>query len=67
MFTSDTDQFKALLASPNGVGAALLLIQHKFAFGPSATINALTVWCRLDEEFDEAWIMLIRAGSPSPD
>lgn len=44
-FGMDGDAGKALLASPNGRGAALLLGTHKAAFGEKKTIEKVTVWC----------------------
>jgi hypothetical protein len=45
VFTMDNARGKALLASPNGLGAAYMLIQHKSTFGEKTTIESVTVWC----------------------
>ncbi|KAF2870390.1 hypothetical protein BDV95DRAFT_80334 [Massariosphaeria phaeospora] len=41
----ETDEAKALLASQNGRGAALLLIRHKGTFGSRTAIEKVTFWC----------------------
>ena len=44
-FTMETDEGRALLSSPNGRGAALILIRHKATFGDFTTIDKVTFWC----------------------
>ena len=44
-FDASSDEGKALLASPNGRGAALMLITHKSTFGANRYIDQVTVWC----------------------
>ncbi|KAF2645071.1 hypothetical protein P280DRAFT_466302 [Massarina eburnea CBS 473.64] len=39
------DGFNALLASPNGRGAPLMLITHKSVFGQRRIIESVTVFC----------------------
>lgn len=41
----ESDEGKVLLASENGRGAALLLIQHKKEFGSTTSIEGVTFWC----------------------
>ncbi|PSN68562.1 hypothetical protein BS50DRAFT_461962, partial [Corynespora cassiicola Philippines] len=43
-FLHGTDEFKALLGSPNGRGAALILITHKGAFGPKTRISSVSLF-----------------------
>jgi hypothetical protein len=52
-FTMTSDEGKVLLASPNGYGAAMLLIQHKSTFGPRTTISGVTVYCHIPEDEDK--------------
>jgi hypothetical protein len=52
-FSMESSAGKALLASPNGRGAAFLLIQHKSVFGPKTTIAGVEVWCRELDDSDE--------------
>lgn len=42
-FTPDMDQFKAMLATPNGKGICWFLIQHKWYFG-RMDIQGIWVW-----------------------
>jgi hypothetical protein len=49
-FDMTTEEGKVLLASPNGLGAAYLLIQHKSTFGAQTTIAGVTMWCETKEE-----------------
>ncbi|KAF2659417.1 hypothetical protein K491DRAFT_775600 [Lophiostoma macrostomum CBS 122681] len=44
-FEITSDEGKALMASPNGRGAALMLITHKEAFGEKRVLEKVTVWC----------------------
>ncbi|KAF2264777.1 hypothetical protein CC78DRAFT_580018 [Lojkania enalia] len=44
-FGMDTQQGQALLSSPNGRGAALLLIRHKDTFGRRSTISRVAFFC----------------------
>lgn len=57
VFGMNTPQGQALLASPNSISAASLLIQHKSTFGDKRTIDAVTIWCQEDEEFDKLNLM----------
>lgn len=43
-YSMDRDEGKAILASPNGRGAALLLIQHKVQLGERITIEKAAVF-----------------------
>lgn len=43
-YTMDSDEGKAILGSPNGRGAALLLIQHKATMGETTTIEKVAVF-----------------------
>ncbi|ORY08187.1 hypothetical protein BCR34DRAFT_616466 [Clohesyomyces aquaticus] len=43
-FTMDTDEGKAILGSPNGRGAAMMLIQHKATMGTYTTIEKVAVF-----------------------
>lgn len=42
-YLPDSDEFAALLASPNGVGVAYLLLQHRDLLG-TKTITSIRVW-----------------------
>ncbi|KAF2662597.1 hypothetical protein K491DRAFT_686477 [Lophiostoma macrostomum CBS 122681] len=57
---SSSEQFEVLLASPNGRGAAFMLIQHKSFYGEKRTIDKVTFWCTYtpdddDEEEEGIW------------
>ncbi|KAF2023568.1 hypothetical protein EK21DRAFT_80594 [Setomelanomma holmii] len=43
----------ALLDSPNGLGAAYLLLQHKRQLGGAKTITKIKIWRSEDEDYDE--------------
>lgn len=56
-FGMDSDEGKAILASPNGRGAALLLGTHKSTFGEHTTIGKVDVWCwEKDGEYEMNWM-----------
>ena len=40
-----SEEARALLGSPNGRDAGLMLITHKWVFGNAATISKVTFWC----------------------
>ena len=44
-FFPGDDAYRVLLASPNGRGAALILITHKAAFGQRRMIGKIDLWC----------------------
>lgn len=44
----DTLTIRTLIASPNGLGGAFLLIQHKDVFGPRASIVGVDMCCTND-------------------
>jgi len=44
-FVPADEGYKALLASPNGRGAALMLITHKSVFGQRRSIRSIDLWC----------------------
>ena len=52
VYTMDTPEGKALLGSPNGRGAALILIQHKNYFGVTTTISHVTFWCGAKDDWE---------------
>ncbi len=45
VFQVNEEAYSALIASPNGRGAALILITHKHVFGEHAIIESVTAWC----------------------
>jgi hypothetical protein len=50
---SNSDEFKAILASPNGRGVALLLITHKSTYGQLTHVSKITAWCSSINPDDE--------------
>jgi hypothetical protein len=44
-FLRGSDEYYAILATPNARGVALLLITHKNTFGERAVITKITLWC----------------------
>lgn len=46
----DSVTYRAVMASPNSVSAAFLLIQHKDVFGEKAVIKEISIFC--NEYFD---------------
>ncbi len=48
-FLPETEAYQVLIASPNGRGAALLLITHKSTFGERNIIQSVTVFCSMTE------------------
>jgi hypothetical protein len=61
-FQTTSDEGKAILASPNGRGAALLLTTHKSTFGQRAFIWQINIWCENDEL---NWLFNVRTGTSS--
>jgi hypothetical protein len=53
----DTDEFKAIISSPNGRGAALMLIQHKYLFGQRSYISKASMWCGGNELHLMYWVV----------
>ncbi|KAF1959513.1 hypothetical protein CC80DRAFT_583975 [Byssothecium circinans] len=47
-FKPGSESYDVLIASPNGRGAALMLITHKAVFGQRKVIGSVTVFCSLD-------------------
>lgn len=48
-FFPKDEGYKALLASPNGRGAALMLITHKAVFGERRMIGSIHLWCERED------------------
>ncbi|KAF2016664.1 hypothetical protein BU24DRAFT_451148 [Aaosphaeria arxii CBS 175.79] len=64
-YPMDSEEGKALLASPNGNGIAWFLLQHKSTFGERTTVDRVEVWCKYEpieddpEGEDEAQINML--------
>jgi hypothetical protein len=61
-FLTTEDDGKAILASPNGRGAALMLATHKSTFGQRAFIWRIDIWCENDELH---WFFNVKVGTSS--
>ncbi|KAF2440894.1 hypothetical protein P171DRAFT_84972 [Karstenula rhodostoma CBS 690.94] len=60
VFEPDSEAYKALIASPSGRSAALLLATHKKVFGERRIIESVTFWCQTPDEINYNLLFTIK-------
>jgi hypothetical protein len=64
VFYPHSDAYNALIASPNGRSAALMMVRQKAFFGQRTVVESVTVWYQQDGSWEPSLLFAYRNPDP---